>query len=930
MNVLFPSEEVGAQVTHAVSGSLDPRKALKIMVEGTGLKYHFVGESVVVTSGVTPEAVASSSDSLGPTESYLSTVEISGKWFHGEIERPMGVSPLRIDEVDIRDSGASTVVELLRTLPQVFGGGPTENTHDFGREAQTNSAIGTGVNLRGLGAGATLILLNGTPLAPGGTVGGFVDISNLPLSAIDHVDIMATGGSILYGAGAIGGIVNFILRERYNGLELESRVGGRAGDSVGGWKQLHLTGGKSWSDGSVTVSAEYYDRDALWASQRSRATSDLVPFGGTDFDTLAGNPGTVLYGGQTYAIPRNPSGRTLTASDFVAGTYNESDLFQDTSILPDERLLSLMVTGSQRIGDHVTLFMHALGSQRNVRSQAAGDTAALEITPTNPFYVNPIGVQYTDPEEVLFGFGNYLGPLELRSVVDGGQVTVGADYVSDTNWHARIYGGYSLSKQKQRQDNRVNYTLLSEELINPDKTQAFNPYADGAQSDPRLANALRDTGLFHVRSAVSFGEATLSGPLLRIPSGYVGLTVGVSRQQQTFYASAMAVAEMFSQTDDLNRRTDAVFAELTVPLIGKEQRVAWLKRLEISGGLRHEHYSNLGSSNSPQLGFEADVPGGVTLEGTWAARSFEAPNLGDLSVSSNASAILPLADPQSTARSGPSNVLVLEGNNPSLKPQTARSWTLGLNVSLFEDRPARLALTYFNTKFSDLVGVSPALSPNALSDPIYSSLYVQRNVTPAQRAAYCSEGQFVGLPQDCTGVPIAAVVDLRLHNRAVIDTSGFDLNARYAFDLPIGKFSVRLLGTYLLDYSEAATALDVPTSVLNTAHNPINLRLRGSLTWNWRGLRAAAFVNHQNSYRNVESALQHNVDSWTTVDATVGYEFGKFGWGGVKSLDVELSALNVFNHNPPFLDNLYEKIGYDEENGDLVGRNLSLDIRARW
>jgi outer membrane receptor protein involved in Fe transport len=80
----------------------------------------------------------------------------------------------------------------------------------------------------------------------------------------------------------------------------------------------------------------------------------------------------------------------------------------------------------------------------------------------------------------------------------------------------------------------------------------------------------------------------------------------------------------------------------------------------------------------------------------------------------------------------------------------------------------------------------------------------------------------------------------------------------------------------------------------------------------------------------VESTPQRNVDSWTTVDASLGYEMRNPHWLGLKSMDFELSALNVFNHNPPFLDNWYEKIGYDEENGDLVGRNVSVTVRARW
>jgi outer membrane receptor protein involved in Fe transport len=244
-------------------------------------------------------------------------------------------------------------------------------------------------------------------------------------------------------------------------------------------------------------------------------------------------------------------------------------------------------------------------------------------------------------------------------------------------------------------------------------------------------------------------------------------------------------------------------------------------------------------------------------------------------------------------------------------------------------RAARFALTYFHTVFSDLVEPSPSLSPNALADPTFAP-YVLRNVSDGERAAFCGEGQFYGLPDDCLKVPIGAIVDLRLHNRAVIETTGFDLNTRYSFDLSFGRVSLGLLGTYLLDYAEAPTSLAQPVSVLNTEHNPINLRLRGSAAWTWGPIRLAGFLNYQNSYNDVESVPTRHVSSWTTVDSTFAYEIGDPDFLGLKALSFQLSALNLLNRAPPFLNNWYEKIGYDEENGDLTGRNVSLTVRMRW
>ena len=123
-------------------------------------------------------------------------------------------------------------VESANSSLQSFCGGAAEAT-TFDREAQTNPARGTGMNLYGLGSRATLVLLNGRCLAPSGSAGTFTDISNIPLSAIDHVKVLSDGASTLYGAGAIGGIVNFVFRVDPNTRESEADIGARTPGSLG-------------------------------------------------------------------------------------------------------------------------------------------------------------------------------------------------------------------------------------------------------------------------------------------------------------------------------------------------------------------------------------------------------------------------------------------------------------------------------------------------------------------------------------------------------------------------------------------------------------------------------------------------------------------------------------------------------------------------
>lgn len=928
LGILCNLDQSESRRTRAVAGDLEPREALKKMLQGSGLQFQFTRPNIVsIKAAREPEAGPGSNAvkelEFGPEISVpLTQIDVFGAAYHGEIEPPIGVNPLRITAAEIQATGVATPQGLLQTLPQVFRGGATENTHNFGREARTNAAIGSGVNLRGLGSGATLILVNGRPLAPSGTAGTFTDISNIPLTAIDHVDIMADGASVLYGGSAIGGIVNFVLRDDV-GLELASRVGGLTSGSLGE-QQLSASYARDWKSGHVFFSYEYYERDPLWASDRARATSDLRPFGGDNFDAMAGNPGTIFAGGTTYAVPSGQNGRGLTPAAFAPGTQNYYDLYRDTTILHREGLQSAVLSGTQALNEHWNLFADALTSWRHVQATGAAETASFIVPAANAFYVNPAADG--GPVEMMYGFGSDFGPLKLRTDVDSGQLTAGANYTGHGTWHAQVYAGYSFENERQLQENRVNYSALDTALGDNHASTAFNPFGDGSETNPATLALIRSEGRFRLRSNVAFANVTAEGTVLSLPSGDLTLTIGTDFRTQAFDTENVVPGQPMTLTDNLGRRVFAALEQVRVPLIGANRSFAGLKKLDLSAGLRYEHYSDVGQVVTPQFGFSASPSKSLTLRGTWARLS-KAPDLADLSESTNISAIEPIAD--SASPLGRSNVLVLAGNNAGLKPETAKSWTLGFNFTPVSHPEASLALTYFHTDFTDLVGDAPNLSPTALTDPSFNWL-ITRNVSAQERANICQHGQFLGLPSDCLTVPVVALIDLRLHNLVTIKTRGFDLISRYAIEEKSSRLTFGVLGTKLLEYAEATTVTGPLTDMLNTQHNPIDLRLRGSMTWERGGLTVAEFVNYQDAYRDTDSQPNRRVSSWTTADMTVTYAVPNSVSTALAGTKLSLNMLNVFNASPPFLNNEYEKIGYDQENGDLAGRMVSVTVRKRW
>src|SRR5580698_9206286 len=157
---------------------------------------------------------------------------------------------------DIDQSGAATLDQFARQLPENFGGADdigTLNTNaNLGilpQGASSNVFGGAAFDLNGLGVGATLTLLNGHRLAPSGFDGSFVDVSQIPLSAVDHIEVLNDGASAIYGTDAVAGVVNIVTRKDYSGAEAALRYGTstEGGDME---ETASLLAGRGWGSGN--------------------------------------------------------------------------------------------------------------------------------------------------------------------------------------------------------------------------------------------------------------------------------------------------------------------------------------------------------------------------------------------------------------------------------------------------------------------------------------------------------------------------------------------------------------------------------------------------------------------------------------------------------------------------------------------------------
>jgi iron complex outermembrane receptor protein len=280
------------------------------------------------------------SSSLNSRKGALDEIVVTGTLIPGA-EPASRVSTYT--RAEIANQGFASVEDFIQSLPQNFNGGASENTAFSGSGNSSNIVNATGINLRGLGNDATLVLINGHRIAPANWQGNFVDISMIPLSAIERVDVMADGASAIYGSDAVGGVVNFILRQDLDGTETRLRYGSvTQGDRND--IQASQVIGQSWGSGSALLVYDFDRATALSASERS-------------------------YTAQTTTEP--------------------------FTLLPQQERNSVLLTARQSMGQSLELFGDGLYSHRTVDSDVTGDftfpTSQNQRSKVDSYYVNAGG-----------------------------------------------------------------------------------------------------------------------------------------------------------------------------------------------------------------------------------------------------------------------------------------------------------------------------------------------------------------------------------------------------------------------------------------------------------------------------------------------------------------------------------------------------------
>lgn len=276
----------------AVSGRLTAEQALGALLQASDLTFERVdGKTIAIhalPSGAHPQqgapaatpvpAPASTTPAREAADddgavSQLGSVVVTGSHIRGVVNATVPVTTF--DQEYISRSGYSNMMQLIESLPMHFKGGPSGSNEmgEFGGAANMgqNLSRGTGFNLRGLGSQSTLTLINGRRVAPSAQ-GQFVDISTIPMTAVDRIEILTDGASAIYGADAVAGVVNIILRNDFDGTELSLQYGSASDGSTSDGR-VAMAWGSSWQDGNMMLIGEYYRRSPLDIRDRDYITA---------------------------------------------------------------------------------------------------------------------------------------------------------------------------------------------------------------------------------------------------------------------------------------------------------------------------------------------------------------------------------------------------------------------------------------------------------------------------------------------------------------------------------------------------------------------------------------------------------------------------------------------------------------------------------
>jgi iron complex outermembrane receptor protein len=816
---------------------------------------------------------------------------------------------------EIRRAGWTTAAELIAHVPASFNG---QNDPRSILNADGGSAT---ANLRGLGDGNTLVLLNGRRLANYAYLSGAVDVSAIPLAALDRVEILKDGASSLYGTDAIAGVINFITRKDYRGAELAAHV---AIPQHGGGEHYQVTasagvGNLATDRVNAFVTVDWQKDERLRAVDRSFSRTSFRPDDGLVNVLPTAFPANIVVRPGRFANPTFASGcAPPTSFPYTATLFGNtnSGCFTDIAVFTDtvpavESLNVVSRAAWQYAADHA-LFAEYLFSRRELEIRVAP-------TPVNRFLgANGLVARYPRsgpyyPADFAASLG-LSGDLTLiyRTVPLGHRVTE-----IETEAHRLLVGGegrlgawdYNVAYIHSRITASDTYRggwLYASKFADALATGLVNPWGDfGPEGRSLLEDAQAIGRVREAKATTDQLDARISGELGRLPAGPLAMAFGVEGRRESLVDRPAAILDSGDlmgggssiDPQQASRRVYAAFAEAVVPLWGA---------LEAQLSARFDHYSDFGSTTNPKIALRWQPAKSLVLRASWG-KGFRAPTLPNLftPVSSSHGTSF-VEDPERCPVTGAPEDCgfgewdYLAGGNPALQPERSEQWAAGFVLE--PARGASLAVDYWHVRKKNVI--------SALNEQIVFDHYDVYGATNLVRGPV--DPAYPDLPG-----PITAFIGWN-QNVGNNETSGVDVSLRLASEpTRAGRFELALDGTYVIKWTEHLNGLPPQSVEGDYLFGPIpRWRHYAQLNWSFGAWSATLAQRLQSGYREADAIAagsSRRVGSYSLVDVQAAYT----GW---RNATASVGIRNLFDRDPPFA--LAGSVGFDPTYADPRGRTF--------
>ncbi len=829
-----------------------------------------------------------------------------------------GPSPIAVyKKADIEATGATSTVEFLSKMAAVTSFGDGNNGNSF-------SAGATSASLRNMGAQNVLVLLNGRRLAnyafAAGTDTPFVDLNTIPLAAVERVEILRDGASALYGSDAVAGVMNFVTKTDYQGLELAGKVGQRtAGDQRRG--EFSLTGGHGdlTRDGYNLLAMLNASRrePALAGKHALTRSADLRPYGGLDLRDTSRSPGSIQRVDQGFrkAHPACPASQVET--DSTGDEYCRTDLAPDVELGPTLERLNLAVMGTKALSANTSLFGEmVLGHNKTTwhggypSLETGTDHRVLPgmaaYVPALGRWVDDKGVTHENSPLLAFRSVNEAGERGTRALVTSGRALAGVRGLHG-DWDWEVAAMFSRSRGEQ-----TEYNMLKRDaVLNALSKGGYNPFVPvntRASAEALLTDITKEAS-----STLNTLDAKVSNPeLTRFLGGPLGVAAGLQFMHERMkevadpQLAAKNIENWSGTSSDGSRKVASGFVEFNLQPN---------KATEIQLALRGDHYSDFGTTTNPKIAV-AFRPNGDWLLRAGYTTAFKAPSLPQMHMGSTNA--YPSDGIRDWIRCKPMGLdyehcyyypRLTYVPNPDLKPERSSIWSAGVAFNPSKALSTTLDLYYLKQKDSINLLDGQYLIDHEFDIPGYAELVTRDPRNPALEARY-------------PGLKHGRLKYLTLPYKNVggVETGGVDWTLRLEQQWAGIRFWLENEYNVILRYKSAFTPDgDLQDRVGGYDQEKWRNTLRvGGERGDWRvqlnGLTYAGVLNVSSP-----AVLRPGVDpgrlpSRTVWDLSVGYK----GW---RDLQLNLTVLNVFDIKPRF------STGYGGFYDDRYGPTVQLAAR---